>query len=97
MLTFKLNINHTILISILFWREIFINLRQDYENPVQRRYEFDILIENDATVTNTGTILIVTKNLFDNDPSITYEGPCVAPVSKRNILRILVNYFQIKF
>lgn len=61
-------------------REIFINARQDYENPVQRRYEFQIVIENDASVTEPGTILIVTKNLFDNDPSITYEGPCVAPV-----------------
>ncbi|XP_037029736.1 cadherin-23-like [Bradysia coprophila] len=57
---------------------IFIENRQDYENPNQQSYEFVVGIRDDITAPTDIRILIRVMNIFDNDPTIIYDGPCKA-------------------
>lgn len=63
-------------IIIYFLRSIYVNNRQDYENLNQLLYIVNIRIQDDIVELN-----INLNNIFDNDPIITYEGPCHAVVS----------------
>ncbi|KAJ6639917.1 Cadherin-23 [Pseudolycoriella hygida] len=58
--------------------EILIENRQDYENPSQQRYEFEVRIRDDPTAPTNIRILLRVLNIFDNDPRIIYDGPCIA-------------------
>lgn len=53
-------------------RNIYVLNRQDYENPDQQRYDFDITIGG-----TTNRLIISTINIFDNAPRLSYVGPCV--------------------
>lgn len=70
-------------------RSIYVNNRQDYENTDQQYYIVRIRIQGDATATNSAELNINIENLFDNNPTITYDGPCHALVS---FLRCIVHY-----
>lgn len=59
--------------------------RQDYEDVEQQRYEFDVAISNDPSVTRAITLIVVTTNIFDHAPVISYDGPCVAEELKSNL------------
>lgn len=60
---------------------MYVNNRQDYENRDQRQYSMVISITNDATAAGlTADLTISTVNIFDNPPSIIYNGPCEAKV-----------------
>lgn len=61
-------------------RVIFIENKQDYENPSQRSYEFVVGIEDDVTAPPNIRIALRVINIFDNDPIILYDGPCQAKV-----------------
>lgn len=54
---------------------VWVDNRQDYENPDQQHYDLDISIAGVAGATRR--LIIVTVNIFDNEPRLSYEGPCV--------------------
>lgn len=69
--------------------------RQDYETEAQQRYEFDVAITDDSSVTSTVLLTVITINIFDNPPVISYEGPCVAEELRANFdtnCRFVVNH-----
>lgn len=70
------------------FRAIFIENRQDYENPNQQSYEFVVGIRDDSTAPTNIRIVIRVINIFDNDPTIIYDGPCQAKV---RVLRKIEN------
>lgn len=49
----------------------------------------EIRILNDADVTTTAELYISIINIFDNAPTITYEGPCSALVFIAPIYRLI--------
>lgn len=65
---------------MFYVRAIFIENRQDYENPNQQSYEFVVGIRDDITAPADIRIVIRVINIFDNDPTIIYDGPCGAKV-----------------
>ncbi|KAM7362387.1 cadherin-AgCad1-like [Cochliomyia hominivorax] len=58
---------------------ITIEKRQDFENPQQRIYFFQIYIKEDILSTNSvePSLFIKLQNIFDNQPTLTYgPSPC---------------------
>lgn len=70
--------------NLIASRGIYVKNRQDYETEAQQRYEFNVAILNDETVTNSVSFIVITINIFDNAPVISYEGPCVAEELREN-------------
>lgn len=66
------------------YRGIYVKNRQDYETEAQQRYVFDVAIFDDEAVTSTVSLTVITINIFDNSPIISYEGPCVAEELRAN-------------
>lgn len=59
---------------------IVVNNRQDYENPNQRVYLFNVVLEVGSEL-QQHRIRIGLFNIFDNNPSVSYEPiPCRAEV-----------------
>lgn len=56
-----------------------VNARQDYENPSQQRYEFLVTVGNQRV-----SVYLLLQNIFDENPSITYNGPCIAEELQSN-------------
>ncbi len=59
--------------------------RLDFENQRQRFFDIGVRIENDATAPTDIRIVIRLNNIFDNDPTIIYDGPCKAVVRKSTL------------
>lgn len=59
---------------------IFVNSRQDYEDSNQRVYLFNVVLQ-DNSILRKHKIRIVLFNIFDNNPSVSYEPiPCKSEV-----------------
>ncbi|XP_075148855.1 cadherin-AgCad1-like [Haematobia irritans] len=67
---------------------IIIEKRQDYENPLQRIYFFQIYLkdfQNGKTMEQS--IFITLENIFDNSPTVTYRpSPCRVQELRSNYL-----------
>lgn len=61
-------------------RSVFVQNRQDYENPDQQRYDIDISIGNTSK-----RLIIATINIFDNEPRLSYDGPCMVEELLSNV------------
>lgn len=65
-------------------RFVIVEKRQDYENPLQRIYFFQIFINDIQTFSLAEpSIFVKLENIFDNQPSLTYApSPCKVEVMK---------------
>lgn len=55
---------------------IVVNNRQDYENPNQRIYLFNVVVEEESVI-QKHKVRVSLFNIFDNNPSVSYEPiPC---------------------
>ncbi|KAI9582846.1 hypothetical protein GQX74_012063 [Glossina fuscipes] len=67
---------------------IIIGKRQDYENVQQQIYFFQIYIKDSKEI-GEQSIFITLKNIFDNQPLISYKpSPCRAEVNYEEILTL---------
>lgn len=57
------------------WNMI-VTKTQDYENEDNRKYSFELKVGSIIV-----TIEIIIENIFDNSPSVSYDNPCIIPVS----------------
>lgn len=66
-----------------------IEKRQDYENPQQRIYFFQIYIKDAVELfTMEQSLFITLENIFDNQPTVTYQPtPCRVKVFKLKALK----------
>uniref|UniRef100_A0A1I8P4M8 Cadherin domain-containing protein n=1 Tax=Stomoxys calcitrans TaxID=35570 RepID=A0A1I8P4M8_STOCA len=67
---------------------IIIEKRQDFENPLQRIYFFQIYLKDSVEANSVEqSIFITLENIFDNKPTVTYgPSPCRAEELRSNYL-----------
>uniref|UniRef100_A0A1A9VNZ5 Cadherin domain-containing protein n=1 Tax=Glossina austeni TaxID=7395 RepID=A0A1A9VNZ5_GLOAU len=67
---------------------IIVEKRQDFENLKQQIYFFQIFIKDSKEISEQ-SIFITLKNIFDNQPLISYKpSPCRAEVNYEKILTL---------
>lgn len=71
---------------------IVVNNRQDYENPNQRVYLFNVILKVESVV-EQHKVRVGLFNIFDNNPSVSYEPiPC-----RTEVRYFMIYFFRLKF